>query len=168
MLALTPWSCIRIVDPDESSHSTRHAQPGEVAGGSRSTTRCSPAVSEPVCGRHSLSSTSANALIVPLPPGSFAVGFSPLAEPPRRRCLVALIRNRDHFAPVVLGSASRYGSLLVSISQAIVASFRAPATTATLRFFFWAKRRKKWPNGPGCLSRCCAASINIGLALIPT
>ena len=38
----------------------------------------------------------------------------------------------------------------------IAASFRAQATTATLRFFFLASRRKKWPSGPGCLSRCWA------------
>ncbi len=31
----------------------------------------------------------------------------------------------------------------MSISQAIVASFRAAATTATLRPFFFIKRRKK-------------------------
>jgi len=30
-----------------------------------------------------------------------------------------------------------------------------------LRFFFLAKRRKKWPKGPGCRSRCWAASMSI-------
>ncbi len=42
-----PWSCIRIFAPDESSHSTRRAKPGEVAGGSRSTNVASAGLSEP-------------------------------------------------------------------------------------------------------------------------
>ena len=28
-------------------------------------------------------------------------------------------------------------------------------------FFLRHRRRKKWPSGPGCLSRCCAASMSI-------
>jgi len=47
--------------------------------------------------------------------------------------------------------------LFFSICQAITTSFRAVATTATFRFFFLSKRRKKTPSGPGWLATCCAA-----------
>ena len=54
-----------------------------------------------------------------------------------------------------LGDATRFAD------GAHAASLRAAATTATLRFFFLARRRKKQPSGPGCLSRCWAASMSI-------
>jgi hypothetical protein len=40
-------------------------------------------------------------------------------------------------------------SLFLSMCQAIVTSLRAVATTATLRFFFFASLRKNTPSGPG-------------------
>jgi hypothetical protein len=69
------------------------------------TMRCSPGVSECGAGRPSDWQTAARALIVRLPPGSFATGFCPLAGPLLRQTPVALTRNRVSFVSVERGTA---------------------------------------------------------------
>jgi len=57
------------------------------------------------------------------------------------RTPVTLKRMRDSFRFVASGTAYRYGSLFFSIRYAMVTIFRAAAVIATLRFFFFARRR---------------------------
>src|SRR6185437_5299401 len=77
--------------------------------------------------------------------------------PPRRRRPVARTRSRENLACKLLGSPYRNGSPELSSCHTSTASFRAQATTATLRFFRLAILRKVCPNGPRYCPRCCAA-----------
>ena len=65
-----------------------------------------------------------------------------------------------------LGMASTntpiYGSETASATIALASNqIVGGQTQYTLRFFFFANLRKNTPSGPGCLSRCWAASMSI-------